>query len=268
MSKSFSNWPVVDKTSLSPFRKIRRVFVIIFPVIFFILTVWLIFAKIQQGPLAAIEENLKNRKFKEAAEDVKSLTDDASLARPRLLMYGAIARKGLPAEQKTEYIDYMKELKSEDVSGIFVKEAYRRQLELFYADDSFLRTWYDFLQFSPDAAADTELYRRGIITDTAWANLTPAEALDFFKYLKENRSEYLRVVDAENLQVRSGPGRDSEVLGRLRDNESVLIRAAGPEATIAGRKAQWRYIYSESQEQGWVFSGYLKKPDFRAEPSG
>ncbi len=64
-------------------------------------------------------------------------------------------------------------------------------------------------------------------------------------------------VSGAGLRVRSSPGTDGEVLGKLDAGVKVRALRTGPEDTIAGATQLWVYVAAPGGHEGWVFGQFL-----------
>jgi hypothetical protein len=64
-------------------------------------------------------------------------------------------------------------------------------------------------------------------------------------------------VSGAGLRVRSSPGTDGEVLGKLNAGLKVRALRTGPEDTIEGATHLWVYVAVPGGLEGWVFSQFL-----------
>lgn len=69
----------------------------------------------------------------------------------------------------------------------------------------------------------------------------------------------LRRVHARELQWRSAPSTEGQVLRRLSDGEQLLLRLAGSATQVSGKTGRWVFVLDESMNSGWVFDAYLEK---------
>jgi len=69
-----------------------------------------------------------------------------------------------------------------------------------------------------------------------------------------------RRVAAKQLQFRAAASTESEVLRRLGNGESLLLRATGPLTTVSGKRGHWALVVDTQWVSGWVFDAYLKHP--------
>lgn len=80
-----------------------------------------------------------------------------------------------------------------------------------------------------------------------------------FSALKVLFAADVRRVKAKELQWRSAPSTEGQVLRRLKDKEELLIRLSTPVTTVSGKKGSWVYALDEGMNSGWVFDAYLEK---------
>jgi hypothetical protein len=72
----------------------------------------------------------------------------------------------------------------------------------------------------------------------------------------------LRRVHARELQWRSAPSTEGQVLRRLKDGEQLLLRLRGVQTNVSGKSGRWVFSLDEEMNSGWVFDAYLEKlPD-------
>lgn len=64
-------------------------------------------------------------------------------------------------------------------------------------------------------------------------------------------------VNGAGLRVRSSPGTDGEILGKLDAGVKVRALRTGPEDTIAGAMQLWVYVAAPGGLEGWVFGQFL-----------
>lgn len=74
---------------------------------------------------------------------------------------------------------------------------------------------------------------------------------------KDPRFGETATISGAGLRVRSSPGTDGTVLGKLEAGVKVRALRTGPEDTVGGFTALWIYVVAPGGLEGWVFGQFL-----------
>ncbi|MBP8083341.1 MAG: SH3 domain-containing protein [Spirochaetes bacterium] len=81
-------------------------------------------------------------------------------------------------------------------------------------------------------------------------------------YAVDSQSEYYKV-NASSLMIRSNPDKNSKVISKVLKNRIVkVLENSGKYEEIDGIKSEWVKIITFDNTIGYVFKGYLSKPEY------
>lgn len=257
MSASYLPYEV-KKKSARALSGLRRILLILFPVFFFLGAVWLIYTRFHRDPLQEIEILLENKRFPQAANFAISQLNKDPLARPRWLMYAVIATQS--AGNMHENKVYETVLRNEDTSGIFLKESYLRRMHYKENQKYFLSLWLSYLTDFSGALKDESFQnalKNALDSGEPWTIISENDFAGFWGKVSVEFPGLLRRVSGDNLQLREKPDSSGKVLMKLPKNEKLLARKKGESFSVGAKKGNWLFVLTSSQQQGWVFDGYL-----------
>lgn len=239
---------------------------LVFPIAFFFFAIWLIFVRLRQSPLSEVEEYISQRDWKKAHNWVTIYLEEETLTRPKLLMYGSIARFGMEeAGLETKGIpDYPNQLQLEDSSKIFLKDMYIRTLELFAKSSRIMGILCDY-HGNFGGQLDSLHVRAAVETDTIWEETNSVCRENLFSGKIQFLRDFLFVTTGRNLQLREEPNLSGSVLLKLDKGVRVLRRKKGLVLNLGGRSHHWYFVFTREGRQGWLYGRYLAK--LKAEPS-
>lgn len=257
----------VHRRSSSVGEKVRRFFSLLFPIAVFFFAVWLIFVRFRQSPMSEIEEYIAKKDYKSSVAWLNTFLDKETITRPKLLMYGTIVQFGLREQDNEEYNlpDYQAMLRKEDTAKIFLKESYLRRLKLFprasYMPELICNLSKDFGK-SFHNEESLALLATAIANEKLWR--LPSENCKQSFFNSTVLKEQIYVTTGDKLQLREEPNLEALVITRLDKNIRVISRKQGAPMSLGGKTHNWHFVFTETNEQGWLYGKYLKtekKPD-------
>ncbi|MDH5717238.1 MAG: SH3 domain-containing protein [Spirochaetia bacterium] len=261
MSHIFLRQKLENQKQKTVFQKITRVVVIIFPLLFFLASIYLVFVKIQQGPLVEIENELNNQNWMRVISLVEEYLKEETLSRKHLLVYGSIAEYAL-AEENPDYKDekYMNILIIEDSTRIFLNESYLQKLEKFSYSKNFLKLLCRYNYFFPGGLADnkvTNFIEKGFKSTVYWNKAEISCYENIFQNNKDIFQDKIKQINADNVNIRLKPSLDSEILSQIKRGANIIIREEGPSMTIDNKTNKWFFVLTENSDQGWIFGSFI-----------
>jgi len=243
-------------------QKMFNGFIVIFPLIFFLTAVYLIFVKVQKNPILEIENLLNQKEYEKVLGLIEDSLKEDSISSKHLLVYASAAEYGINESSGVEKrIKYSIKLEKEDSTGIFIEESYMKKMNLFYDSKNFFNLLCDYVNSFPQKSLDSQIssvLEKGFDTETLWLNIEENCVNQIFSKEDKFIKNKMRQIAADNLNLRSKPSLDSDIKGSLSEKSNVLIRKKGALTTYKDQKANWYFIISEEGLQGWVFGSYLK----------
>ncbi len=239
----------ITKQSL-PFHIIRKIFLYVSPVLFFILTTWFVFSYLEKSGITLIEEYISENKWDRAEKILKDEMENRRFAMPRLLLYGSIiefARSGLSDKHYTEMLQRM------DPTGIFIEESYLRRMELFSSHPDAILLATEYLRLYKPGHNAMQILQS--VTEQSSFDPAPAGFNAFFS--NPDALALLRTSQSGKVFIRNLDSQSGQIIGEILPGKKVLSGAAGATETIGGKKGTWRRILSENGETGWVFDANL-----------
>lgn len=231
----------------SPF----RFFMLLTPVIFFLVSIYMIFSWVEKGSVATIEDHLKNHGWREAHKLLLDEISENRLARPRLLMYGTIIQY---ANEIEDLPDYESKLKAEDSTRIFWKESFLKRFELFPDKPGILELVIEYLNSFPNDAAPPHPLA-GVFSSSDFTEVP--EGYEIFFTAKSTQT-LISGNSMYRIYLRAEESANSTSLGQLEIGEKVITGKTGRADTINDVNGHWVRILSEKGKTGWVFDGLLQ----------
>ncbi|MBS0617703.1 MAG: SH3 domain-containing protein [Spirochaetes bacterium] len=170
---------------------------------------------------------------------------------PLLYSYYAVAEFSTNA--KSNLSGLLSNIRAVDARPVFRRDALRRIVEV---GNKARAGEIIFAALNLEELLDAEMKSLAHTLLASDAPLTTADGAlsELLKIFPETE----RRVGAKQLQFRSAPSTESEVLRRLGDGESLLLRATGPSVTVSGKRGHWAFVVDAQWISGWVFDAYLK----------
>ncbi|MCB1146026.1 MAG: SH3 domain-containing protein [Leptospiraceae bacterium] len=236
--------------------RLRQIFILTLPVLFFIFAVWLIFKRVQSGHTEELETLLREKNFKALSEEVIRRLESEDMNRPRLLMYGSIATLVDPTLP-----DFLVILQKEDSTQIFLREVFIRLVNL-QGESGRLLIWLQrYLELQNSTALEPgslDFWLSAIEKDSKLELQSIPDFPNFIHRLTKIWPSLAFETTGKDVQIRETPGLTGLVQAKLAKGQIVFCRLKGPEEEIFGKRGSWRYCITEDRIQGWLFDSYLK----------
>lgn len=241
-------------------QKIKNIALLTMPIAFFLLSIWLIFKRVQGGVSEEIDKLIRQNKYEMAKVEIARRLAKDKINRPKLLMYGSIssmASNGKP--------DYLSILVKEDSTGIFVQEVFYRLIALKPGSPALLH-WFSRYK---------EIYKNKFLTSeqkVAWQkafskkttldlNFNEKEYIRLFGHIQKSFPQQIYITKSRGLQFRESPTLSAVVLGVLAKDEKLFCRVSQNPEIINSKKGTWKFCITSEKHQGWVFDAYIDKVD-------
>ncbi|HRP68087.1 MAG TPA: SH3 domain-containing protein [Turneriella sp.] len=229
----------------------RRVALGVFTIALTGASVTFLYYRFSDTPVEKVEKLFLKRHLTELRDFSRKQLEKGN-TNPVLYSYYAVGE--FSTNPKSQLSSILSNIKAVDERPIFRREALTRILQIpsnYARAGEILTALVDFEENNDDAIKDliARLVDGEAVLESRASN---------FIFLKETFPKRVKQVAAKELQWRTHPSTESDVIRRLEDGEELFVRKTEAGTIVSGKKGHWAYVLDSAMQSGWVFNAYLK----------